>query len=319
VLIGPALRLWRALIDTRHLVPRDWHAEDRAGPRAFGGWLARLQDVFRDFHPAEQERMLSSLNALLSAMEEDEGFRERCFVVAEESASSCDDNLLLGLNRFDMTLQDHRAERGEMSELELYALGRTSFRLGVLESLAERKVAALRTGPHPPDPVEVHLAYQVGLRETLELPIPVSRMNFWQLSGVSQWDLGAALHEVVLAESGVPRVSIRRYDQVMRLLEEGRIEASQASRWQALAAYLAESYSPWRAHVARLYPAEALLHAERAYKSLEAIEARHTRGEINEGEYLNLMALAQRYANFGLAYQKALECALLADQISARV
>jgi hypothetical protein len=72
------------------------------------------------------------------------------------------------------------------------------FRLRQLDPIALEKIKSLNYV----DEVEVLLAYQVGLREELQLPVQTHQMIFRRISGVSDQDLAAAGERVKAAEGG---------------------------------------------------------------------------------------------------------------------
>lgn len=73
---------------------------------------------------------------------------------------------------------------------------RGSFRVARLKEIAERKVKSLAFV----DEVEVHLAYQVKLREALKLPLKTPEMRFFSVSWVYDQDLKNAITQVKNAE-----------------------------------------------------------------------------------------------------------------------
>ena len=301
-----ALEAWRGDVAAQALSTRDWHGSGHQHAGSFAGWLSRLRNTPDFENAASRSRICERVGALLSAMNGDEILRETCFHIAHEATAACDDTVALGLNLFDMAVQDRRAERGELDEHALLDLGRGLFRMAQLEKIAEEKVRALAGGRHAPDPVEVHLAFQAGLRVRLQLPVSVATMRFPRLTPVSARELELAAAQVQMAEGGGMRVFLRQHQSAMTQLSQPEPSALTRPQTHPLAAYLAEHYRPWQQHVARAYPADSAAHSERMFAYLERIEARKDAGAIQEGEYVATLDAAKWYANCGLAYGVAL-------------
>ena len=301
-----ALATWQGDVAAGTLASREWHGTDHQHAGAFAGWLSRIRNTPDFENAASRSRICERVGALLSAMNDDEMLRETCFHIAHEATATCDDTVALGLNLFDMAVQDRRAERGELDERALLDLGRGLFRMAQLEKIAEEKVQALAGGQHAPDPVEVHLAFQAGLRDRLQLPVSVATMRFPRLTPVSARELELAAAQVQMAEGGGMRVFLRQHQSAMTQIAQPEASVLARPHTHRLAAYLAEHYRPWQQHVARAYPAESAAHSERMFAYLERIEARKDAGAIQEGEYVATLDAAKWYANCGLAYGMAL-------------
>jgi hypothetical protein len=132
------------------------------------------------------------------------------------------------LNAMRQLLLADDVEQGHYDQRlpELLSLGRGMFRLDQLEVIAREKVASLlQVLPQDDvDEIEVYLAYQVKLRETLELPLDVAEMYFFNISHVTQDDLDAA------------EVHVRQAEQ------------------QGFADYLATRWQPWQSVLQQLEP-----------------------------------------------------------------
>jgi len=304
-----ALALWRHdLGDLSGALTTAWQTLDHPNTRHFGGWLARLRNTPDFANPFRRAEVVGRVRELLGAMLEDAPFRDTCLHIAHEAVGTCDDNVALGLNRLQMALHNRRAERGELSAEALFELGRGMFRLERLSAIAEEKYRALLSAGSAPDQVDVHLAYQAGLRESLNLPVAVSELRFASLAGVSREDLKRAAESILRLEAPPAQVCLRRYLAVLQAMSGERVGGVwQELRRHPLARFLAESYQPWQAHVARANSEEAARHAEAMFGLLDRIETEYQAGRTNEGEYLAAMNAAKFYANHGLAYQKALE------------
>ena len=299
--LAQAFGLSLALDAWRPDVGADEHAD------AFGVWLNRLNESTEGESPNQRELINERISALLNAMNEDATLRERFVYIAHEATASCDDNVLLGLNRLEMALQNHLADKGELDQTQLLDLGRGMFRLAELDKIANEKVAALGERA---DPVEVHLAYQVGLRDRMHLPLVVTGMHFAQIAQVDEIDLEHAVRSLEQREGGPAAVDLKRFEHALKGLTDKRDaqDLPNAATWHPLAAYLAKDYTPWQQHITRHYAAEASTHTALMYAHLEHLEQGHEAGLFTEGEYVRRVNIAQVYANSGLAYAKALEC-----------
>jgi Leucine-rich repeat (LRR) protein len=301
-----ALATWAAELGGQ-ANPLTWHDSDHPHAGHFGGWLIRLRNTPDFSHPQRREDIIQRVRTLLSAMQEDAAFRDTCFHLAHESVGTCEDNVALGLNRLEMAYHNRRAERGELSPAALFELGQGMFRLERLTAIAEEKFRALQSTTSAPDQVDVHLAYQAGLRETLNLPVSISELRFGNLSGVGVEDLKRAAETILRLEEPPAQVCLRRYLSTLHIITRPHSSVLVAEpRRHPLARFLAESWQPWQAHAARHHADEADRHAERMFALLERLERQKEAGEINEGEYLAGMNAAKFYANHGLAYEMAL-------------
>ncbi|SUG46298.1 E3 ubiquitin-protein ligase SspH2 [Salmonella enterica subsp. arizonae] len=79
----------------------------------------------------------------------------------------------------------------------LVSTGREMFRMEMLERIAREKVRTLALV----DEIEVYLAYQNKLKESLELTSVTAEMRFFGASGVTASDLRSAERQVKAAEN----------------------------------------------------------------------------------------------------------------------
>jgi hypothetical protein len=135
--------------------------------------------------------------------------RRLTFDVAYDASSSCDDRLLLSLNKmFRVYVQDD-VEKGRCdTEIpELIALGRQEFRQRCLEDIAGETMKdfsfaeSLFEVDKKTDEVEVYLGYPVKLRDGLQLQSLVSDMTFFHLSDLNEGHLKAAEKTVKAKEN----------------------------------------------------------------------------------------------------------------------
>ena len=106
------------------------------------------------------------------------------------SLGSCPDRITLAMNDLELRMSLHRVARdGNVADLR--ELGVSCLKLDVVNRHAARKCGVLTVV----DEIEVYLAYQTGLRERLQLPVPSQNMLFGSCSGVTSTDIEAAYQE----------------------------------------------------------------------------------------------------------------------------
>ncbi|MNO40161.1 E3 ubiquitin-protein ligase sspH1 [compost metagenome] len=228
------------------------------------------QDLFRFFtdfsrsrdFTRQPEQMCRRVWNIIEACELNAEVRDAVFQQAA-GPRSCADQMLLILSALEVrTLAAQRTAglQGPQAMRPLLRLGRELFRLDEVDRIATRHIQRVRTGdPYTPiDDVEVHLAYRVGLAETLSLPGQPARMNYAHASGVNSSDLDAAEREVWDAETrDVLSRSLAERDFWQRYLQEAHAEAFDALN------------EPFHARVDALYDQRQTL-ADQAY--LDAVQ-----------------------------------------------
>ena len=112
--------------------------------------------------------------------------------IAEEATSTCRDRIAVGLNNMEMQQINIRASRGELSSSQLMTLGREMFIREQISQIAAEKVKGLRMV----DEVEVHLAYQVGLQQSMGLTLGNQDMLYRACSQVGDEDLQQARQHI---------------------------------------------------------------------------------------------------------------------------
>ncbi|EAP9889411.1 E3 ubiquitin--protein ligase, partial [Salmonella enterica] len=174
-----------------------WHAsgqEDNAA--AFSLFLDRLRETENFEKDAGFKAQISSWLALLA---EDDVLRAKTFAMATEATSSCQDRITLALHQMKNVQLVHNAEKGvyDNNLPGLVSTGREMFRMEMLERIALEKVRTLAFV----DEIEVCLAYQNKLKESLELTSVTAEMRFFGVSGVTASDLRSAERQVKAAEN----------------------------------------------------------------------------------------------------------------------
>ncbi|BFI52436.1 NEL-type E3 ubiquitin ligase domain-containing protein [Yersinia pseudotuberculosis] len=127
--------------------------------------------------------------------------REQTFLIAQESTETCDDRVALTYNHMQKAVMAHEVEKGEYDTQlpELMARGRELFRLEQLENIAREKIKTLNINFE--EEIEVYLAYQVKLRDSLQLFSVSKKMYFFDVSHVTTGDLQSAETRVKATEN----------------------------------------------------------------------------------------------------------------------
>ncbi|MCU1738274.1 MULTISPECIES: NEL-type E3 ubiquitin ligase domain-containing protein [unclassified Pseudomonas] len=132
--------------------------------------------------------------------------REELFVSASHP-QTCSDGAQLIFSDMEVRVLVNQARAMAAStaaatELNLLKLARGLWRLDEVESLAQADIEArLRLSDTPQvDPVEVRLAYRIGLTERLHLPGQPRHMTFTELARVTQQNLDAAYARILARE-----------------------------------------------------------------------------------------------------------------------
>ncbi|WOH80247.1 NEL-type E3 ubiquitin ligase domain-containing protein [Bradyrhizobium sp. BEA-2-5] len=165
------------------------------------------------------------------------GLRQQYFQLAFGASETCQDRITLTWNSMQTARLNADVEEGAYDKRlsELIQQARVLFRLDALEPIARQKVGSLQFV----DEIEVYLAYQVKLRERLDLQLIAPDMRFFDVSYVTEDDLTAA------------EMQVRN--------EEGA----------GFADYLATRWHPWETVVSRIAP-EA--HAQMQDRLIEAMD-----------------------------------------------
>lgn len=142
----------------------------------------------------------------LERLNTDDVLRKDTFAAALTATASCEDRVTLAFNQMRGLCIAADVQRGDYDHRlpELLRLARGMYRLDVLEKIARTKVNELesmrRLLAFTVDPIEVHLAYQTGLRERLTLPLDATQMRFGGLSELTEKDLQDAANAILQRE-----------------------------------------------------------------------------------------------------------------------
>ncbi|UFW92012.1 E3 ubiquitin--protein ligase (plasmid) [Bradyrhizobium barranii] len=164
-----------------------WRAfAEEPGAREYGRFLDRLLDTVNSRDPGFSSRVADDLRQAAIRP----GLRAQYFEAAAGASTNCEDRITLAWNGMQTARLNADVEEGAFDERldKLVEQGRVTFRLEVLDGIARDKVRSLQFV----DEIEVYLAYQVKLRDRLDLKHIAPGMRFFGAAGVNENDLATA-------------------------------------------------------------------------------------------------------------------------------
>ncbi|KRQ06509.1 hypothetical protein AOQ71_26045 [Bradyrhizobium manausense] len=205
---------------------------DEEGAAEYALFLDKLQKTVNYDNPEFRQAVAEDLRqAAIKPL-----LRQQFFQLAFGASETCQDRITLTWNGMQTArlIADVEDEVYDDRLDELIQQARVLFRLNALEPIARHKVDSLRFV----DEIEVYLAYQVKLRERLDLQLIAPDMRFFDVAYVTDDDLNAA------------EIQVRNEEAA------------------GFADYLATRWQPWEMVVSRIAP-EA--HAQMENRLAEAI------------------------------------------------
>ncbi|UVO33090.1 NEL-type E3 ubiquitin ligase domain-containing protein [Bradyrhizobium arachidis] len=205
---------------------------DEAGAPEYALFLDKLQKTVNYDNPHFQQVVAEDLRQAAIRPQ----LRQQFFQLAFGASETCQDRITLTWNGMQTARLNADVEDGAYDDRlgELIKQARVMFRLNALEPIARQKVDSLRFV----DEIEVYLAYQVKLRERLDMPLIAPDMRYFDVAHVTEHDLTAA---------------------------ETQVRNEEAA---GFADYLATRWQPWEKVVSRIAP-EA--HAQIQERLIEAM------------------------------------------------
>ncbi|ECG0716061.1 type III secretion system effector E3 ubiquitin transferase SspH1 [Salmonella enterica] len=231
-----------------HLAAADWLTSAREGEaaqadrwQAFGlednaAAFSLVLDRLRETENFKKDAGFKvQISSWLTQLAEDAALRAKTFAMATEATSTCEDRVTHALHQMNNVQLVHNAEKGEYdNNLQgLVSTGREMFRLEKLEQIAREKAGTLALA----DDVEVYLAFQNKLKESLELTSVTSEMRFFDVSGVTVSDLQAAELQVKTAENSGFSKWILQWGPLHSVLERKVPERFNALREKQISDY----------------------------------------------------------------------------------
>jgi hypothetical protein len=155
-----------------------------------------FQERLRDTKEYQDEQTRDSFSArvdvLVNAIRESSELRSICFVIAELAVASCGDRVAGGLSDMEAAKISHDAERGDLSNEDLFSIGEGQFKLHALDQIAVAKIEELDGNGIVTDEIEIRLAYQVLLKARLGLPGVANSMLYRGCAHLTEGDVEAA-------------------------------------------------------------------------------------------------------------------------------
>ncbi|EDN6316262.1 type III secretion system effector E3 ubiquitin transferase SspH1 [Salmonella enterica] len=231
-----------------HLAAADWLTSAREGEaaqadrwQAFGlednaAAFSLVLDRLRETENFKKDAgFKAQISSWLTQLAEDAALRAKTFAMVTEATSTCEDRVTHALHQMNNVQLVHNAEKGEYdNNLQgLVSTGREMFRLEKLEQIAREKAGTLALA----DDVEVYLAFQNKLKESLELTSVTSEMRFFDVSGVTVSDLQAAELQVKTAENSGFSKWILQWGPLHSVLERKVPERFNALREKQISDY----------------------------------------------------------------------------------
>ncbi|APY72014.1 type III secretion system effector E3 ubiquitin transferase SspH1 [Salmonella enterica] len=231
-----------------HLAAADWLTSAREGEaaqadrwQAFGlednaAAFSLVLDRLRETENFKKDAgFKAQISSWLTQLAEDAALRAKTFAMATEATSTCEDRVTHALHQMNNVQLVHNAEKGQYDNnlVVLVATGREMFRLEKLEQIAREKARTLALA----DDVEVYLAFQNKLKESLELTSVTSEMRFFDVSGVTVSDLQAAELQVKTAENSGFSKWILQWGPLHSVLERKVPERFNALREKQISDY----------------------------------------------------------------------------------
>ncbi|WP_095129623.1 NEL-type E3 ubiquitin ligase domain-containing protein [Pseudomonas sp. Irchel s3h14] len=184
--------------DSEELI-RIWNDFEQAQNNQFFFNLLTKMEGTTDFLTGRSD-LVRRVHTVLRVADSDAGLRDTIFEMARSGATCVDGQILLFSDievkafEFETTKSTSPGQQGNV----LFRLGRSLFRLGKVEEIANRDIVQRQAKRRSTDPAEVRLAYRIGLAERLELPGQPRGMRY--SGNVTPVMLDAAHAEVIAAE-----------------------------------------------------------------------------------------------------------------------
>jgi hypothetical protein len=238
--LNEAVADWLGDDDTEAVAAWQGFAEEDGAPE-YARFLDRLRGTVSYANPEFQQAVVEDLRQAAARP----GLRQKYFQQAFGATETCEDRVTLTWNGMQTARLTDDVEDGAYDDRldELVLEARHLFRLDALDRIAREKVESL----HFVDEIEVYLAYQVKLRERLDLQLVAPDMRYFGVSHVTEDDLDAA---------------------------EARVRTGEAAEF---ADYLATRWQPWETVVSRIDPEAYEAMQERLVEAMgEAFQTRLT-------------------------------------------
>lgn len=209
------------------------------GPRSARFYRVLTQLLQSEDFRQQPRALALRVLALLQAMADDSALSDELFSVSNDEWQ-CQDGATWCLSNLELKVLVWKAlhQTEDNSQQALLDLGRRLWRLDEVDRLAVQDIQARQGNP---DESEIGLAYRLGLRDPLNLPLEVGNMNFRQVAGVDDARIELACMRILEAET---------QERVARSLVERGF---------------------WQAHLERTYPEDFATVDKPFHEQLEAV------------------------------------------------
>ncbi len=253
---------------------------DEPGCEGLFNLLAQLGGTADTLHVRED--MDRRVWRVLDEVAADSELREEVFQRAA-SGLNCDDAAAVSFSELEVLVEVHHATRlaetGQVNATPLLDLARRLFRLNQVRELAADHSLEHSTT----DPLEVELAYRIGLAERFDLPGQPKHMRFASLSGVTPQALNEAENRVKVAELS---------PKLLKYLVELRFWVSHLKRTNQ--ARFDSLYHPFNERSQTLFEQRLTLRDGSFHEQMNTIATERSRVETAELERLTHDAIKHR-------------------------
>lgn len=119
------------------------------------------------------------------------------YQILQDATTTCGDRIALSINTLCLHIKICRSNHLNLQELKDLIIGLERYER--LQNIARRKCTQLRAVY----PIEVHLCYEIHLREALGLPVEQKQMLYERISGVTATDIEEAKKEILDSTSSL--------------------------------------------------------------------------------------------------------------------
>jgi E3 ubiquitin-protein ligase SspH2 len=148
-------------------------------------------------------------------------------------AETCQDGAIIALNNLYFYKKIYESDNLKLQEFKDLIIGKKRFDL--LTKIATDQVEKT----HAPDPLEVHLCYQIELKEKLQLPFVAEVMDYRRFAPVTDQDLkdaeehilketSADKHLAILLQEPIWRDRIEKIEGFQQLEDECKVKKEEA-------------------------------------------------------------------------------------------
>jgi len=198
-------------------------------------WLNRLSYISGFQGRGEKHKDLAHhIVSYLQIAQEDSGYQTFFFALIEGAADTCGDNMATSILDLGLKYKELTIPKEDYQSLAKF-LGNTKWAVGLLREISRKKVQTLRFV----DVIETYLAYQVKLKQGLDLDIPIDDMLYFEhWSNVSEADLETAKNLVLEQRQDKKACYLflaqqDKWVEALKLHYGSQIEEANAKRYEA--------------------------------------------------------------------------------------